>query len=126
VETSITAPKDVVLITLMLNDQSGLWRVTRDRCRVISKNLSSLSAYHRKAAQEMLDQADRGDRFWHVRAEYLAALAEVSQLCTKPSPDEIRQVLIDLHAGAAECGVGAEPWVRQAGDLLQRLAQMYS
>ena len=122
-ETSISAPKDVVLITRMLNDQSGLWQVTSERCQVLAGNLSGLSAYHRKAAKEMLDQAERGDRFWHIRAEYLAALSEISSLCTKPSAEDISRVLVDLQAGAAQCGVGAEPWVKQAEALLQRLAQ---
>jgi hypothetical protein len=126
VESLIDAPEDVILITRMLNDQSGLWKINKERCRVLSVNLSGLSVYHKTVVREMLDQAERGDGFWHRRAEYLAALSEISRICLHPSAEDIESVLTALQVGAAQCGVQSESWVKRAEDTLQRLARVQS
>lgn len=121
VQGLVKTPREVAIITTMMNDRSGIWDITEERTALLSRDKRRLSLTHRAAIDEMMAAAQRGDRFWETRAEYQAALLNLSLLYQKPTDRAIEEVLVAVRVGAAHDGVSDKPWVKDALALFEKL-----
>jgi hypothetical protein len=121
--TSHPPNESLAIVAGMMNDRSGLWRITEERSSVIREKLPMLSQRSQPAAQEMLAIADGGNKFWPTKAEYYAALAEMRKEAALVSKAHIDSAIDGLIKGARLDNVSDKTWVRQVVDVLVRISK---
>ena len=117
----IRISKGLEVAVRMLNDNSNLWEITGDRTVLLRSSLSRVTDSNKVTIKEMLEIADKGDRFWVVQAEYAVAVRSIVDLGDKPSKKEIQIAIADIRRGSHQDGVANKEWIESILSLLDRV-----
>jgi len=121
--SSKNVPRPVAVIADMLSETTGLWKVTIERTKILRINRQRVKESSRLIVDEMLDHADRGEKFWQCRAEYMRVLREMSLVHQRPQDKDLKKILSDIRSGASMDGVLHKVWVKSAIGLIERMIQ---
>lgn len=121
--SSSASSENLTIVSGMMSERSGLWRITDERVGFLRSNLHVLSNRSRPAVEEMISIADGGERFWPTKAEYYTALNEIRSQSSKVSKEQVESAISGIIRGSKTDGMAHREWVKQALDVLNRISK---
>lgn len=109
----------------MMNERTGLWKITADRVALLSTHRALVSEHNRKALDEMLLAANRGERLWNCTGEYFALLGEIQKISATPDESEIHRILQMVIESSKKDKVDHREWVKETIRLLTNMTRRY-
>jgi hypothetical protein len=114
--------ESLAIITAMLSESSGLWKISDARTGLLRKHMDALSSRSKSSIGEMISIAERGDLFWPTKAEYYAALHEIKIAPASVGRKQVDIVISDMIKGARLDNVSDRAWVKQAIEILRKIS----